>query len=150
QYGSDPSIIGSTFILDSHPVTIIGIAPPGFFGETLASDPPQLWIPLQQEKLFRGDSTLLPKFTAWLRVIGRLRAGASPNVLPDRLTNLLRVWLINDSGIPSEWMADLKAMLPKQVIHVVPAGTGVGVMREDYQDSLHILLAVCGLVLLIS
>src|SRR5690348_13246318 len=30
QYGSDPSIIGSTFILDSHPVTIVGIAPPGF------------------------------------------------------------------------------------------------------------------------
>jgi predicted permease len=150
QYGSDPSVVGSTFILDSHPVTIVGIAPPGFFGETLASDPPQLWVPLQQERIFRGASTLLPKFTAWLRVIGRLRPGASTNALPDRLTNLLRVWLVNDSGIPSEWMADLKAGLPKQFIHVVPAGTGVGVMKEDYEDSLRILLTVCSLVLLIA
>src|SRR5215467_12055113 len=34
-YGSDPSIVGSTFIFDGNPVTIIGITPPGFFGETL-------------------------------------------------------------------------------------------------------------------
>jgi len=45
QYGSDPSIVGSTFIVSDHPVTIIGITPPGFFGETLRSDPPDLWIP---------------------------------------------------------------------------------------------------------
>ena len=32
-------------ILDGHPVTIIGITPPGFFGETLRSDPPEIWIP---------------------------------------------------------------------------------------------------------
>jgi hypothetical protein len=49
QYGSDPKIIGSSFILDGHPVTIIGITPPGFFGETLRSDPPAVWIPIQQE-----------------------------------------------------------------------------------------------------
>ena len=77
QYGSDPSIIGSSFILDGHPVTIIGITPPGFFGETLRSDPPELWVPLQQEPLFRGKNSLLHQFPAWLRVIGRLRPGAS-------------------------------------------------------------------------
>jgi len=150
RYGSDPAMIGSSFVLDSHAVTIVGITPPGFFGETLRSDPPELWIPLQQEELFRGTNSLLHKFTAWVRVIGRLRPGASPNTLPARLTNLLRVWLIDDSGIPTEWMADVKAALPKQVINVVPAGTGVGVMKANYADSLHILLTVCCLVLLIA
>src|SRR6202008_784141 len=42
QYGADPRVVGSTFILDGHPFTIIGISPPGFFGETLRSDPPDL------------------------------------------------------------------------------------------------------------
>ncbi len=55
QYGSDPSVVGSTFILDGHPFTVVGITPPGFFGETLRSDPPELWVPLQQEPLFRGQ-----------------------------------------------------------------------------------------------
>lgn len=41
-------------------------------------------------------------------------------------------------------------MLPKQVINVVPAGAGVAEMKEDYGRSLEILLAVCGLVLLIA
>ena len=40
--------------------------------------------------------------------------------------------------------------LPKQVINVVPAGAGVGVMKERYARSLQILLAVCALVLLIA
>ena len=36
------------------------------------------------------------------------------------------------------------------MITVVPAGAGVGVMKEQYGRSLQILLAVCGLVLLIA
>jgi predicted permease len=150
QYGSDPSVIGSTFILDSHPVTIIGITPPGFYGETLRSDPPELWLPIAQEPLFHGPNSFLHKFQSWLRVIGRLHPGASPTALPARLTGQLRVWLVDESGMPPDWMAGIKADLPKQNIHVVPAGAGVGVMKEDYADSLHILLAVCCLVLLIA
>ena len=41
-------------------------------------------------------------------------------------------------------------MLPKQVINVVPAGAGVAEMKEEYGRSLQILLAVCGMVLLIA
>jgi predicted permease len=40
--------------------------------------------------------------------------------------------------------------LPKQVITVVPAGAGVGIMKEQYGRSLQLLLGVCGLVLLIA
>jgi predicted permease len=47
-------------------------------------------------------------------------------------------------------MPDVVRMLPKQTISVVPAGAGVGIMKEQYARSLQILLAVCGLVLLIA
>jgi predicted permease len=150
QYASDPKIVGSTMILDGHPMTIVGITPPGFFGETLRSDPPEVWIPIQQEPIFRRTNSLLHTFPAWLRVIGRLKPGATPNALPSRLTNLIRVWLVDESGMPAEWMTGIKAQLAKQNIKVVPAGAGVGVMKENYADSLHILLAVCCLVLLIA
>ena len=150
EYGSDPKIVNSTFILDSHPVTIVGITPPGFFGETLRSDPPDVWLPMQQEPVFRGTNSLLQKFSAWVRVIGRVKPGASVDALPARLTSLLRVWLVNDSGFPSQWMSGIKASLPRQSIKIVPAGAGVGVMKANYADSLKILLAVCCLVLLIA
>jgi predicted permease len=150
-YGGDPSVPGSTFVVEGHPFTIIGIAPPGFFGETLRSDPPDIWIPLQQEPMIDGDSALLPRsISAWLRVIGRLKPGATTNGMSARLTGVLRQWLQYDSGYPANWMPDVIRMLPKQVINVIPAGAGVAEMKEEYGRSLQILLAVCGLVLLIA
>ena len=150
-YGGDPSVVGSAFVIDGHPFTVVGVAPPGFFGETLGSDPPDLWIPLQQEPLIDGGGALLRQpVSAWLRVIGRLRPGASTAGMAPRLTGVLRQWIEHDSGYPANWMPDIIRMLPKQTINVVPAGAGVGVMKEEYGQSLRILLAVCGLVLLIA
>jgi predicted permease len=150
-YAADPSVVGSTFDVEGHPFTVIGIAPPGFFGEMLQSDPPDLWLPLHQEPLIDGDGTLLNQpVSAWLRMIGRLRPGASTQGMAPRLTGVLRQWLQYDSGYPANWMPDVIRSLPRQVVSVVPAGAGVGVMKEEYGRSLQILLSVCGLVLLIS
>ncbi len=150
-YASDPSVVGSSFVVEGHPFTLVGVAPPGFFGETLQSDPPDIWIPVQQEPLINGEGSLLRQsIAAWLRVIGRLRPGASIEGMSSRLTGVLRQWLQTDSGYPSNWMPDVIRELPKQVITVVPAGAGVAVMKEEYGRSLQILLSVCGLVLLIA
>ncbi|MGH9522739.1 MAG: ABC transporter permease [Terriglobales bacterium] len=150
-YGGDPSVIGSTLMIDGHAFTLIGVAPPGFFGDTLRSEPPAIWIPTQQEPLLRGEGTLLRQpVSAWLRVIGRLKPGASIAGVAPRMTELLRQWMVNDSGYPANWLSEVKRLLPKQTIDVVPAGSGVADMKEDYGRSLEILLAVCGLVLLIA
>ena len=150
-YGSDRSIIGSTFDVEGHAFTVIGITPPGFFGETLLGDPPDIWIPLHQEPMIDGAGNRLHQSPpAWLRMIGRLRPGASVAGMAPRLTGVLRLWLQHDSDYPANWMADVIRDLPKQSINVVPAGAGVAVMKEEYSRSLQILFAVCGLVLLIA
>jgi predicted permease len=150
-YASDPTVVGSTFVVEGHPLTVIGVAPPGFFGETLESDPPDIWVPLQQEPMINAEGSLLRQpVSAWLRMIGRLRPGASIDGMSPRLTGILRQWLQHDSGYPANWMADMIRLLPKQVLNVVPAGAGVAVMKEEYGRSLQILLSVCGLVLLIA
>jgi predicted permease len=151
DYGSDSSVIGSTFDVEGHAFTIIGVAPPGFFGETLRSDPPDIWIPVHHEPLINGQTNLLhSNFSAWLRVIGRLRPGASIAGMAPRLTGTLRLWMQHDAEYPANWMARVNLNLPKQFINVVPAGAGVAEMKEDYGRSLQILLSVCALVLLIA
>jgi predicted permease len=150
-YASDPSVVGSAFDVEGHSFTIIGISPPGFFGETLRAEPPEIWIPLHQEPLIDGAGNLLHQsMSAWLRMIGRLRPGASTAGMSARLTGTLRLWIQHDSGYPANWMANEIRNLPKQFINVVPAGAGVAEMKEDYGRSLQILLAVCGMVLLIA
>src|SRR6202167_3051057 len=151
QYNSDPSVVGSTFIVNGHAFTISGIAPPGFFGETLRSDPPELWLPLQQEPLVNAQSSLLKQsISGWLRIIGRLKPGASIDGVGPRLTGVLRQWQVHDSGWPAEFMPIIVQSLPRQRIQIVPGGSGVETMKADYGDSLHILLTVCCLVLLIA
>ena len=151
SYAGDTSVVGSTLVVEGHPFTVIGVAPPGFFGETLRSDPPDIWIPVQQEPLIDGEGELLHQSVpAWLRAMGRLRPGASINGMSPRLTGVLRQWMQHDSGYPAIWMQDVIRTLPRQVINVVPAGAGVAVMKEEYGRSLQILLSVCGLVLLIA
>ena len=151
-YGGDASIVGATLVIEGNAFTVAGVTPPGFFGETLQADPPDLWVPLQQEPLIAGGETSLLRqpISSWLRVIGRLRPEATVAGMDARLTGLLRQWMLHEAGYPSNWMAEITRTLPQQMITVVPAGAGVGVMKEQYGRSLQILLAVCAMVLLIA
>lgn len=151
EYASDPRIVGSTFMLDGRPFTIIGITPPGFYGETLRSDPPDIFVPLQQEPLLQGKNSILKQSNSWLRLIGRLRPGASPDALAPRFITILRQWLVTDLGAEfPQFLTQIQSMLPRQKLIVIPAGSGVAEMKAGYESSLRILFAVCSLVLLIA
>ncbi len=153
-YGADTRMVGSTLILSGHPFTLVGIAPPGFFGDTLSSSPPALWVPLEQEPLLAGSSTLLETtIPNWLRIIGRIKPGATTDGMSARLTAVLQRW-IPDSGIlaliPGAQMGEAQKIFSIQRINVIPGGSGIGAMKESYGSSLRILLLTCALVLLIA
>jgi predicted permease len=150
-YGSDPGIVGSTFFVQGQPVTLIGITPPGFFGETLRSDPPDFWLPLQQEILFDGQNAhMRTNQPQWLYAMGRLKPGASVQALPARLTPVLQRWLRDEDEVPAELKPQIEPTIPQKFIRLAPAGGGVTSLREDYGASLRILLMVCGALLLIA
>ncbi|HVW84209.1 MAG TPA: ABC transporter permease [Bryobacteraceae bacterium] len=150
-YGANPSVVGSTFSIEGHAFAIVGVAPAGFFGETLRSDPPDIWIPLHQEPLIDGRDNLMSRQSAaWLRLIGRVRPGSSVGGVGTRLTGVLRQWILYEAGYAANWMPDIVKGIPKETIRVIPAGAGVEEMKESYAASLRILFAVCGMVLLIA
>ncbi len=154
-YGADPSVIGSTFVVEGRPFTVIGVTAPGFFGETVRASPPDLWIPLQHEPTIAGEGSLLRQATSpWLFVIGRLREDASIAGMAPRLTGILHQWIRFEADYPANLMPDIVRELPNQTIRVVPAGSGIGLagisLKERYGTGLRILLAICGLVLVIA
>jgi predicted permease len=149
RYGADPSIVGSTILVNGLPVTLVGIAPLGFFGDRLNANPPELWIPLNQEPAFEGGgqkSILNSSGMAWLYVIGRLKPGVSPTQLQTQLSIDLRQWLRSERQLSKEDLAEL----PKQHIQVTPGGTGVSPFRSNSKNGLYLLLAASVLVLLIA
>ena len=149
KYGKDPSVIGSAFQINSKPFTVIGVAAPGFFGASLrAGTVPDFWMPLSQEPVLQGETSRLKQPNSnWLDIIGRVRPGTNPKALEAQLKTELRQW-------QESHLADMSALekeaLPKQQFHLTPGGAGVTAMREYFAQSLEMLLAAAGCVLLIA
>ncbi|HYV31985.1 MAG TPA: ABC transporter permease, partial [Candidatus Binatia bacterium] len=95
HFGLDPAVIGATFTINQLPYTVVGVAPPGFFGDTLRSDPPDFWVPLstEPEVLGRLTSLLHNRRLEWLYLMGRLKPGSNPERVQSRLTAELQQWL---------------------------------------------------------
>ena len=149
KYGSDRSVVGSVFLFNNTPFTVVGVAPPGFFGADLRGwAMPDLWIPISTEVLIAGPRARVPQPDAnWLDIIGRVKPGTDPKALETQLRGELRQWQMSHYA---DLSAQDKEYLPKQQMFLTPGGAGVTDMREQYQDALRILLIAAACVLLIA
>jgi len=60
RYHGDPAILGQTIQANKTSFEIVGVAPPGFFGETVG-EAPDLWIPItMQRAIYPGKDFLSP------------------------------------------------------------------------------------------
>jgi len=146
KYGSDPSVIGGTFNVDEKPFTVVGITPPGFFGDTLRATPPDFYLPLNMEPYVESEADLNKYGQHWLQLIGRVAPGARPAAMEAAMRVELKQWLRSHWGEMSS--AD-RAKFPEQTLFLMPGGAGIATMRERYERWLLILMAVTGFVLLI-
>ena len=147
KYGRDASMVGSNFTINGVPMTLIGIAPPGFYGDRREADPPDFWMPIAIEPTMTGENSLLHlRTTAWLYLIGRLRPGAHPAQVSAHMTAELRQFLSDSANISP--MED-KSKVKNQVIHVTSGAAGVNSM-EDAKTGLYLLMAAALVILLIA
>lgn len=146
RYGSDPSVVGALFSLDNEPFTVVGITPPGFFGDKLRSIPPDFFLSLNTEPVVGSAADPNDVDTHWLDLIGRIRPGADAKAIEADMRVELKQWL------RSHW-ADMSAndrtKFPEQTLFLGPGGAGITAMRDEYQHWLEILMLVSSFVLLI-
>jgi predicted permease len=149
KYNSDPSVVGSVFLFNNQPFTIVGVAPPGFFGPALKGwGLADMWLPLSAEYLLAGPRARMPQPDSnWLDIIGRVKPGTDPKALETQLRTELRQWQMSHY---TDMSVQEKEYLPKQQMFLTPGGAGVTDMREQYQDALRILLIAAACVLLIA
>jgi predicted permease len=148
QFGSDPSVVGATFTINTVSYTVVGVAPPAFYGDTLRSDPPDFWLPLATEPVLNRQGSLLHNLELeWLYLMGSLKPGSEPVQAQAGLTAKLQQWLDSHSEvIPDRDRGEI----PSQHIHLTSAGSGVNRLQEDYAAGLRLLETLSGLVLLIA
>ena len=144
KYASDAAVVGSIVNLDDRPFTVVGITPPGFFGDSLRNTPPDFFLPLNAEQSIDGD--LNNPSTAWLDLIGRIQPGAQASSIEAEMRVELKQWLLAHWG---DMDANSRATFADQTLYLAPGGAGITSMREQYEHWLQILMMVSGFVLLI-
>ena len=77
QFRDDRDVIGRTVQVNRHPFTIIGVAPPGFYG-TLMFFRPDVYLPMVDQELIYGDNFLNTRNRRWISwVFGHLKPGVT-------------------------------------------------------------------------
>jgi predicted permease len=148
EYAGDPSIVGSTIYIQTLPFTVIGVAPPGFFGDRVTDSPPDFWLPIQTEPYLRGASAVVdhPE-DHWLYPIGRVRSGTNIPALQTKLTGALRQWLYSRPQLTANGGA---AIIPKMHVVLSPGGGGIQNLQEQTGKGLKMLMILSSVVLLIA
>jgi len=147
RFNGDASVLGSTFRVNTKPVTVVGIAPKGFYGDRLLPSPPEYYLPIESMPEIANVTYVHNSNMQWLYLIGRARPGVSLGVLQQKVNTVLRQQLGASPRYSSrEGQERIKTL------HVVltPGGAGIQAMQENYGKRLQLLMAVSGLVLLIA
>jgi macrolide transport system ATP-binding/permease protein len=147
DYALDPSVVGSTFVLNTNPVTIIGIAPPAFYGDRMTDTPPDFFIPMVMEPVMVPASILHRHEANWVYLLGRVKPGTALGPLQAKMSGELRNWL---ADLPLYQKEDQKKNLAQAHVVLTPGGIGIANMQQEYGKGLQFLMSISALVLLIA
>jgi len=148
EYSGDPSIVGSAIFIQTKPFTVIGIAPPGFYGDRISEIPPDFFMPVQTEPYVRGDSSILHhQESNWLYLLGRARPGTKIGSLQAKITASLRQWLYTRPILNANGGSTL---IPKMHVVLTPGGGGIQSMQQEAGKGLKMLMILSSVVLLIA
>lgn len=152
---SDPAILGKTISINGTPFDVIGVMPEAFHGIKQELEPPDLWAPVtMQTVVLKQPSMLTPSGGLYfLDVFGRLSSQAATN---ESALAQSQNWLDQQlrTGIRAEEGAKVTPARLQEISRVtvplVYAARGASSLRDQYGDSLKILMGVVALVLLIA
>jgi macrolide transport system ATP-binding/permease protein len=147
DFSADPSVIGGTFWINTKAVTIIGVAPKGFYGDRLSSQPPKYYLPLESMDTIIGAPYLHDPEVEWAYIIGRIKPGASLPALQAKASTLLRQQFSTLKMFQTE--RNKKALARAHVL-LTPGGGGIQNMQDEYKEHLHLLTWIAALVLLVA
>ena len=153
RFAGAPDILGRTLRVGAQPLTIVGVAAPGFDGMDLAT-PTELFVPLVMDaQVAAAGSRLHNQGARWLKVYARLKTGVTEQQAAASLEPFyrsLRANYLNDARFARATTATKQRYLNENHLVVVPGGDGLTPMRGQLRRPLVILMAIVVGVLLIA
>jgi len=160
RFALDPNIVGKHVVINNVPFTIVGVTEPEFFG-VQPGEKVEISVPLTMiGSVFPGFADaggtadcLKAPFRNWLHVMGRLQSGVSEEKAAASLEPVfaqsMRDAAAGLAGLPFDSPAIRQAFLHMR-LQVEPGSQGLAALRRQYSKPLWILMAIVGLLLLIT
>src|SRR4051812_2620825 len=154
RFSRDPAVVGKKILVNSYPMTIVGVSAAGFSG----LDPtrsPQIRVPIQMKAVVAPEWGWLhmddPR-TRWVQVFARLKPGWTVKSAEAPLQALFTQIRANEMTLPGakDWSPYAREQFMKGRLRVEQAGGGYSSMRNDFSTPLIVLMCMVGLVLLIA
>jgi predicted permease len=160
RFSGDAGVVGKQINLNNRAFTVIGVTPPGFDGAGQVGSTQDVTIPLAMEPQLNVDPQRSRMYGAgmwWLRVMGRLKPGATPEQARAQLEIAFQQSVVehraarNTQALATGRNA-ISPLDPKDYPRLALASGSQGEMNERrrYAPSLYLLLGVVGMVLLIA
>jgi predicted permease len=164
RFNLDPAIVGKSLTIDGVPVTVIGVAPRGFFGLAVGLKP-DVWLPAAAAPMLQAAAAAA---NANASASARAGANASGNRQPaalDRLTLGLmgrlkpgvslaqaqaEISVLNQWRVEELAKASTNPTIRQSTLVVAPAGQGLSVLQDLWGRALFTLMAVVCLVLFVA
>ncbi len=147
NYAGAPTVVGSTFWVNTKPVTVVGIAPEGFYGDRLSSAPPDFYLPIEAMPALANAQYAHNPEERWLYLVGRVKPGTAWVPLQEKLSASLRQIFASSKSFSS---AHDRPLLAKAHVVLSSGGAGIQSMQDGYASKLKLLMWISGLVLLIA
>jgi macrolide transport system ATP-binding/permease protein len=147
DFAGDPGVVGSAFYINTKPASIIGIAPKGFYGDRIDTNPPKYFLPMNTMDFVSGAPYFNDPDVQWAYIIGRVKPGTSIPTLQAKASTLLK-----QQFAPLKTFTDQRAkkVLPRTHVVLTPGGGGIQNMQDGYKDHLKLLQWIAAMVLLVA
>ena len=151
RFGKDPGIVGKTILVNEHPLTVLGVTPPNFYGISL-SNSPDVRVPMMMTPVFNPlpPTRLQSRRHQWLNVMARRKPDVSTEQAQASLDVLYRQIRESEAQqlAPTVSTFNRERFLAGKIA-VLPGEQGLQHLQVEMKTSLLLLLGATIAVLLI-
>ena len=154
RFARDPAVVGKKILVNSYPMTIVGVSAAGFAGIDPARSP-QIRVPVLMKPIIMpewGWMHMDDPRTRWVQVFARLKPGWTVQSAQAPLQGLFMQIRAHEMTLPGakDWSAYARDQFMKGRLRVEGAAVGYSGLRNDFSTALMVLMCMVGLVLLIA
>ena len=154
RFARDPDVVGRKILVNSYPMTIVGVSEAGFAGLDPARAP-QIRVPILMKPVMVPEWTFLrmsDERTRWVQVFARLKPGQTIEAARPSLQRLFTDIRQYEMTLPGakDWSQFQRDRFMTGRLSLAPADIGYSQLRNDFSKALVVLMCMVGLVLLIA